>query len=139
VNWRQSELDLNFIYGHKVHRSRISKATLRELNNFFRDKPCYWIGTLVQPKRFTGFQERAIHRFDQFWIECLPLWQGCDWHDGPQNYSLMEQPFLVAGALSARALIYSNTPDFEGVAVDTFKGVEVARGALRLYSVQTHF
>jgi hypothetical protein len=36
-------------------------------------------------------------------------------------------------------LIYSNTPDFENVADATFKGVKVARGALRLYSVQTHF
>ena len=36
-------------------------------------------------------------------------------------------------------LFNSNTPDFENVADATFKGVEVARGALRLYSEQTHF
>jgi hypothetical protein len=35
--------------------------------------------------------------------------------------------------------IHSNTPDFESVADATFKGVKVARGALRLYSEQTHF
>jgi hypothetical protein len=35
--------------------------------------------------------------------------------------------------------LYSNTPDFEKVAGATFKGVKVARGALRLYSVQTRF
>jgi hypothetical protein len=36
-------------------------------------------------------------------------------------------------------LSHSNTPDFDNVAAATFKGVEVARGALPLYSVQTHF
>jgi hypothetical protein len=36
-------------------------------------------------------------------------------------------------------LSHLNTPDFDRAAVDTFKGVELARGALRLYSVQTHF
>jgi hypothetical protein len=46
---------------------------------------------------------------------------------------------LTSRGLSARALTYSNTPDFEKVAGATFKGVEVARGALRLYSEQTHF
>ena len=38
-----------------------------------------------------------------------------------------------------RGFIYSNTPDFDNVAGPTFKGVEVARVALRLYSEQTHF
>ena len=34
---------------------------------------------------------------------------------------------------------HSNTPDFETAAGATFEGVEVASGALRLYSEQTHF
>jgi hypothetical protein len=38
-----------------------------------------------------------------------------------------------------RGLIHSNTPGFDKIAGDTFKGVEVARVALRLYSEQTHF
>src|SRR5215469_1684112 len=38
-----------------------------------------------------------------------------------------------------QGLIYLNSPDFESVAGATFKGVEVARGAPRLYSEQTHF
>ena len=46
---------------------------------------------------------------------------------------------LTSRGLSARAVTYSNPPDFETVAGATFKGVEVARGALRLYSEQTHF
>jgi hypothetical protein len=46
---------------------------------------------------------------------------------------------LTSTGLSASALIYLNTPDFEKVAGATFKGVEVAEGALPLNSEQTHF
>ena len=35
--------------------------------------------------------------------------------------------------------LHANTPDFETAAGVTFKGVEVPRGARRLYSEQTHF
>jgi len=34
---------------------------------------------------------------------------------------------------------HSNAPDFENAAGPTFEGVEVASGALRLYSEQKHF
>jgi hypothetical protein len=56
-----------------VHRSRISQAALCEFNDLFSDKRGCRVGAVGQPKRVTGTHERGTHRFDQFWIERLPL------------------------------------------------------------------
>ena len=51
----------------------------------------------------------------------------------------MPQKLLVDWNYEARYAFHLNAPYFEAAACDTFKGVEIALVALRLYSEQAHF
>ena len=51
----------------------ILQAALCEFNDLFSDKRDYRVGAVGQPKRVTSTHEYGTRRFDQFWIECLPL------------------------------------------------------------------
>jgi hypothetical protein len=46
---------------------------------------------------------------------------------------------MFSGDDDGRRLAYPNAPDLNEVAGAAFKGIEIARGALLLYSVETHF
>jgi len=121
-----------FGHGHTVDCGRISQAALRQLNNLCSDKGGYRVTALRQSKCATGLRKSRTHRVDQFRIERLSPEKRCDRHDTPQK-------LLVDWNYDARYASNLNAPYFEAAAGDTFKGVEVARVALRLYSEQTHF
>src|SRR5262249_30193837 len=87
---------------------------------------------LRQSKCVTGLRQCRAHCVDQFGIERLSPEKRCDRHDMPQK-------LLVDWNYDARYAFHLNAPYFEAAAGDTFKGVEVALVALRLYSEQTHF